>query len=162
MTRSRIRVFAAILLAGALLSAPPTGASGGQTAKAAVQQQKFVLIQSDPEESGGPIAANGPIHARGTDVVIDDFKDRFKFPDGNVVIKHKPYKDSSKDSFDPVTCLFTFSESGTWKTVQGTGAYADVQGNGTYQFLGQGFGCDENKPPEVFILRIVAKGPLSY
>ena len=28
MTRSRIRVFAAVLLAGALLSAPPVGASG--------------------------------------------------------------------------------------------------------------------------------------
>jgi hypothetical protein len=46
--------------------------------------------------------------------------------------------------------------------VTGTGAYADVQGNGTYRVFGQGFGCDENKTPEVFILRIVAKGPLSY
>lgn len=162
MTGSRIRVFAAVLLAGALLSASPTGASRGQNATPAAQQQKFVLIQSDPEESGGPIAANGPIHARGTDVVIDDFKDRFKFPDGNVIIKHKPDKGGSADSFDPVTCLFTFTEHGTWKAVSGTGAYAEVQGNGTYQVLGQGIGCDENKPPEVFILRIVAKGPLSY
>ena len=94
--------------------------------------------------------------------MISDFKDRFKFPDGNVVIKHKPKKGSCKESFDPVTCLFTFTERGTWKTVKGTGAYADVQGSGTYRVLGQGFGCDENKPPEVFILRIVAKGPLSY
>ena len=162
MTRSRIRVFAAVLLAGALLSAPSVSASGSETDKTAAQTQKFVLIQSDPQESGGPIAATGPIHARGTDVVIGDFKDRFKFPDGNVIIKHKPKKGSSTDSFDPVTCLFTFTEHGTWKTVKGTGAYADVQGHGTYRVLGQGFGCDENKPPEVFILRIVAKGPLSY
>ena len=121
-----------------------------------------MLIQSDPEESGGPIAATGPIHAKGKDVVIDDTKDRFKFPDGNVVIKHKPDKGGSAESFDPVTCLFTFTEHGTWKTVSGTGAYADVQGSGTYRFIGQGFGCNQNKPPEVFILRIVAKGPLSY
>ena len=90
MTRSRIRVFAAVLLAGALLSAPSVSASGVETDRTAAQTQKFVLIQSDPNESGGPIAANGPIHAHGTDVVIGDFKDRFKFPDGNVVIKHKP------------------------------------------------------------------------
>jgi hypothetical protein len=121
-----------------------------------------VLIQSDPKESGGPIAANGPIHARGTDVVISDFKDRFKFPDGNVIIKHKPDKGGSAESFDPVTCLFTFTEHGTWKTVNGTRAYTDVQGNGTYRVLGQGLGCNQNKPPKVFILRIVATGPLSY
>ena len=162
MTGSRIRVFAAVLLAGALLSAPPVGASGNETDKTAAQTQRFVLIQSDPNVEGGPIAANGPIHAQGKDVVIGDFKDRFKFPDGNVIIKHKPDKGGSADSFDQVTCLFTFTEHGTWKAVSGTGAYAEVQGNGTYQVLGQGIGCDENKPPEVFILRIVAKGPLSY
>ena len=161
MATSRIRLFTAVLLAGALLSVPSVGASASETAEAA-QTQRFLLIQNDPEESGGPIAANGPIHARGTDIVISDLKDRFKFPDGNVVITHKPDKNGSADSFDPVTCLFTFTEHGTWKTVSGTGAYADVQGSGTYRVLGQGIGCDENKPPEVFVLRIVAKGPLSY
>jgi hypothetical protein len=162
MTRSRIRVFAAVLLAGALLSAPSVSASGGKIDRTAAPSQKFVLIQSDPSESGGPIAATGPIHARGTDVVIDDFHDRFKFPAGNVVIKHKPARSGSSESFDPVTCLFTFIEHGTWKTVNGTGAYADVQGSGTYRVLAQGFGCDENRPPKVFILRIVGKGSLSY
>jgi hypothetical protein len=157
-----MRLFAAVLLAGALLSAPSVSASGSETAKTTAQKQKFVLIQSDPEQSGGPIAATGPIHARGTDVVISDFEDRFKFPDGNVVIKHKPDKDGTTQSFDPVTCLFTFTERGTWKTVAGTGAYTDVQGNGTYRVLAQGIGCNQNKPPKVFILRIVAKGPLSY
>ena len=162
MTISRIRLFAAVLLAGALLSAPSVSASGSDTAKTTAQTQKFVLIQSDPNVEGGPIAATGPIHARGKDVVISDFKDRFKFPDGNVIIKHKPDKDGTTQSFDPITCLFTFTERGTWKTVTGTGAYTDVHGNGTYRVLGQGFGCNQNKPPEVFILRIVAKGPLSY
>jgi hypothetical protein len=156
----RIHVFAAAVLAGALLSAPPARASGSET-DATAAHQRFVLIQSDPEESGGPIAATGPIHARGTDVVIGDFKDRFEFPDGNLIIRHKP-KGLSNESFDPITCLFTFRERGTWKAVNGTGAYTQVQGNGTYRVLGQGVGCDQNKPPEVFILRIVAKGPLSY
>jgi hypothetical protein len=155
-------VFAAVVLAGALLSAPSVTASGNETDKTAAQTQRFVLIQNDPNVEGGPIAASGPIHAKGKDVVISDLKDRFKFPDGNVVIKHKPDKGGSAESFDPVTCLFTFSEHGTWKTISGTGAYAGVQGSGTYRVLGQGFGCDPKKPPTVFILRIVAKGPLSY
>ena len=162
MTRSRIRVFAAILLTGALLSVPSVSAAGNETDKSAAQTQKFTLIQNDPNESGGPIAATGPIHAKGTDVVISDLKDRFKFPAGNVVIKHKPDKGGSVDSFDPVTCLFSFSERGTWKAVSGTGAYTNVKGSGTYHVLGQGFGCKQNKPPKVFILRIVAKGPLSF
>jgi hypothetical protein len=162
MTRSRIHVFVAVLLAGVLLSAPSVSASGSDTDTTTAQRQRFMLIQSDPEESGGPIAATGPIHAHGTDVVINDFKDRFKFPNGNVIIKHNPKESLSTESFDPVTCLFTFRERGTWKTVKGTGAYAHVQGHGTYRVLGQGFGCEQNKPPEVFILRIVAKGPLSY
>ena len=48
MTRSRIRVFAAVLLAGALLSAPSVNASGSENANTAAQTQKFVLIQADP------------------------------------------------------------------------------------------------------------------
>jgi hypothetical protein len=163
MTRSLIRVLAAVLLAGALLSVPSVGASGSEVASAAAQTQRFVVLSSDPASNGGGLlAATGPIHAGGTDVVINDTKDRFKFPDGNVVISHKPDKGTSKDSYDPVTCLFTFTERGTWKTLSGTGAYAAVQGSGTYRVLGQGIGCDENKPPEVFILRITAKGSLSY
>jgi hypothetical protein len=162
MTRLRIHAFAAVMLAGALLSAPPAGASGSETDETTAQPQRFVLIQNDPQESGGPIAATGPIHARGTDVVIGDFKDRFKFPDGNLVIRHKPEKGSANESFDPVTCLFTFTERGTWKTIRGTGAYSQVEGNGTYRVLAQGFGCEQDMPPEVFTLRIVAKGPLSY
>ena len=161
MTTSRIRVSAAVLLAGALLSAPAVSASGSDTADKAAQKQKFVLIQTDPEGEGGPIAATGPIHANGSDVVTGEFKDRFEFPDGNVIIKHKP-KGEATESFDPVTCLFTFAEHGTWKTVKGTGAYANVQGSGEYEARGEGIGCDENKPPEAFYIKIVAKGPLSY
>src|SRR5215213_4001082 len=123
--------------------------------------QRFVLVNTDPSAEGGPIAANGAIHARGTDIVLSEFKDRFKFPDGNVVIKHRPKAGSVVESFDPVTCLFTFRERGSWKAVRGSGAYEDVSGGGRYRALGQGFGCSETEPPEVFFIRIVARGSLS-
>ena len=163
MIRSRrLSRLSVVLLAGALLSAPSASASDDTMDTTSAQRQKFVLIQNDPNVSGGPIAATGAIHARGTDVVLGDVRDRFKVPDGNVVIKHRPTRGSSSESFDPVTCLFTYKERGTWRTIKGTGAYAAVQGHGRYRVLGQGFGCNEKRPPEVFILRIVAKGPLSY
>ena len=43
-----------------------------------------------------------------------------------------------------------------------TGSYANAEGKGTYKVVGQGFGCDPNKPPKTFALTIKAKGDLSY
>jgi hypothetical protein len=94
--------------------------------------------------------------------VLSEFKDRFKFPAGNVVIKHRLRAGSSVKSFDPVTCLFTFRERGSWKAVSGSGAYENVSGGGRYRVLGQGFGCSETEPPEVFFVRMVANGTLSF
>ena len=93
--------------------------------------------------------------------MLSELRDRFEFPDGNVVIKHRPKAGTSVDRFDPVTCLFTFRERGSWKAISGSGAYEDASGGGRYRVLGQGFGCSENEPPEVFFLRIVARGALS-
>lgn len=148
-------------LVGLLLGVGASSATGSGNGSGDKEFQRFVLVQTDPAVEGGPIAANGKIHARGTDIVLIEFKDRFEFPDGNVVIKHKPKRSRSSESFDPVTCLFTFRERGSWKAVKGSGAYEAVSGGGRYQALGQGFGCSENEPPEVFFLRVVARGALS-
>jgi hypothetical protein len=148
-----------VVLAGALLSVPPADAAN--TAEQS-GHQRFVLITTDPNVEGGPIAANGAIHAKGTDVVLNDHRDRFKFPDGNVVIRHHVAKGSRHQSFDQTTCLFTYRERGTWRTIRGTRAYADVSGRGTYRLVVQGFGCDENTPPDPFFTRVVAKGHLRY
>ena len=45
-------MFAAVLLAGALLSAPSVTASASETARTAAQTQKFLLLQSDPSVGG--------------------------------------------------------------------------------------------------------------
>jgi hypothetical protein len=148
-----------VVLAGALLSVPPADAAN--TAQQS-GHQRFVLITTDPNVEGGPIAANGVIHAKGTDVTLRGQRDRFKFPDGNVVIRHRVVKGSQHETFDPTTCLFTHRERGTWKTIRGTRAYADVSGRGTYRLVVQGFGCDENTQPDPFFTRVVAKGHLRY
>ena len=156
MSRPRIHAFAAVILAGAMLSIPSVPASGSGAGTV-----KFVAIQTKPNHDP-IIAATGAIHAQGTDVVTGNLTDRFEFPDGNVLVKHKPRKGSETETFDPVTCFFTFSEKGTWKTTGGSGAYDNVQGRGAYKVVVNGFGCEENEAPDAFYVKIVAKGNLTY
>ena len=165
MTASRTRAAAlTAALTGVMLGLPASSATGQSATTAATQgHQRFLLISTDPsEEGGGTVAGFGPIHAKGTDVVINDHRDRFEFPAGNVVIRHQTAKGSTHESHDPKTCYFRFSERGTWTAVSGTGAYAKVDGGGTYRVLGQGFGCNQHQPPKVFTLTIRARGHLSF
>lgn len=154
-----------VLLLGAMLSAPATVdvAIASETTDRAAGNQTFLVISTDPTENGeGTIAATGPIHAKGHDVPVNGRTDRFEFPDGNLIVKHKPKKGSGHDSFDPATCLFTFVERGTWKVGDGsTGAYANASGSGTYRVVGQGFSCDDAQPDPISV-QIKAKGNLSY
>jgi hypothetical protein len=164
MSTPRTRTLAlTAVLTGVMLGLPVSTATGQSATTAAQGHQRFVLVSTDPSSNGGgPLAAFGPIHAKGTDVVINAHRDRFEFPAGNVVIRHRAAKGSTHQSQDPKTCYFRFSERGTWTAVSGTGAYAKVDGGGTYRARGQGFGCDQNKPPDVFSLTIRARGHLSY
>src|ERR1700733_9779332 len=57
-----------------------------------------------------PVAANGPIHALGTDVPLTNSKDKFVFPKGTIYITHKAKHQSQ--SVDQKACLFTFSQTG--------------------------------------------------
>ena len=159
MSRPRIHALAAVVLAGSMLTAPAVSASGAEADRAT--NLKLVMIQSEPNHD--PIvAATGAIHAQGIDKVTGENTDKFKFPDGNVLIKHKVEKGSNTETFDPDTCWFTFTEKGTWKTTGGSGAYTNVQGSGTYKVLGEGFGCEEDQAPKAVYVRIAAKGDLSY
>jgi hypothetical protein len=156
-----MRLLALVLvLTGALLSVPSAVATGGHQAGRTVGQQRFLLLSSDPNEAGGTVVGFGPIHAKGTDKVINDRTDRFVFPKGSVKIRHK--RGGGSDHFDKRTCYGTFSEHGTWTAVGGTGSYSRVAGGGTYKVHAEFVGCSQNKPPKVFQLQIHASGGLSY
>ena len=84
-----------------------------------------------------------------------DLTDLFKFPDGNVLIKHKPEKGSDTETFDPVTCLFTFTEKALeddreQRVIRQRAGQRHLQGGR------EGFGCEENKDQMVHVKR--AKG----
>jgi hypothetical protein len=176
MVRSRIPILAVVgLLVGTLLGIPPAGAVRGDDtannlAATVVQgRQVFLLISTDPsDEGGGPIVAFGPIHANGHDTVLGPRRDRFEFPDGNLIIRHRPVR-TPVERFDTVTCYFKFVEVGRWRVTRGTGDYADAAGRGRYRVVGEGTGrknaqgqCSENRPPQEFYVKVRAVGRLSY
>ena len=155
---TRLRLFALVLaVTGALLSVPSAVATGGHNASRA-GHQRFVVLSTNAAKNGGPMVGFGAIHAKGTDHVVSDTQDVFQFPAGSLSVTHTPKK--SHDSSDPVTCMFTFSERGTYEVTSGTGAYAGASGHGNYRVEATGIGCDQNAAPEVFTLTINAKGPL--
>jgi hypothetical protein len=175
MVRSRANILAIVgILAGGLLGIPSAGAAGGDdatdSAAAGVQgRQVFLLISTDPsDEGGGPIVAFGPIHAKGHDTVLGPRRDRFEFPNGNLIIRHRPMR-TPVERFDPVTCYFKFVEVGRWRVTRGTGDYADAAGRGRYRGVGEGISrknaqgeCAENRPPLAFSFKVRAVGGLRY
>lgn len=149
-------VIALTLALVAMLFVVPSAAAGGQHGRH-TRVERFLLISTDPNSTDNqPVLGFGPIHAKGVDQVISDTEDVFQFPAGSLSVTHMPKK--SHESSDPVTCLFTFTERGTYRITGGTGAYAGASGHGNYRVAGTSIGCDET--PEVFTLTINAKGPL--
>ena len=148
---------AAVAVLGLSTSTATAASSHGQhQGHSAIQH--FVLVQTDPQATAPTVVAWGPIHARGTDTVVDDNHDVFTFPAGSINVRHVAKQ--SHESFDPVTCYGHFTERGKYWVTSGTGAYAHVRGHGKYSVEGNVIGCDQNAPPESFSLVIKASGPL--
>jgi hypothetical protein len=153
--RSSALLGAVALVSAAVLAPAPAGASGSHNAH-------FIALSSDPSPTGtAVVVATGPIHARGTDITVTPTRDRFVFPKGAISVLHQTTKGTSKDSFDPVTCYGTHTETGTYRVTGGTRAYDDARGKGTYKLTVTFVGCSQTAPPQVFQLRVDAVGPLT-
>ena len=149
----RLRVLlslAAIVVVGAI----GTGTAGASS----TSTQYFTAVQTSAD---GPttVVAAGPISATGTDIVVTNHKDHFVFPQGTLIVKHEAT--SSRESFDPETCVLTFSERGKYTIVRGSDAYRGVSGSGRYKAFGFVEGCDPNQPPTSVAVVILAHGPLT-
>ena len=147
---TRLRRFALILvvaLTGALLSVP-AATGGNEPAERAARLQRFLLLEvgtdndgDGTEEQASRVVGKGAIHAMGESVRLGPRRDRFEFPQGNLVIRHKPREGSQHESFDNATCLFQFRERGTWRVIRGTDSYEDARGHGRYRAHGYGIAC---------------------
>lgn len=150
---------AVLCLLGVATSASAHGNDGGHHHRHGHSAlQRFTILQTDPDATTQTVIAVGPIHARGTDTVVDDNDDIFTFAGGTLRVHH--VAKHTHDSFDPVTCYGTSRETGTYRVTGGTGHYAHAHGHGTYRVDVTFVGCDENAPPEIFMLVVHAHGPL--
>lgn len=154
----RHSVIVLALALAALLFVTPAASAGPSARHTGVQ--RFLLISTDPDSSDDqPVLGFGPIRARGVDHVVSDTRDVFRFPAGSLRLTHRMR--SSHQSADPATCLFTYTERGTYRITGGTRAYAHASGHGRYRVKVMAVGCKENAAPEVFSATIRARGPLT-
>ncbi len=155
-----LRVWAAlgasVLAAAGFLTPAAAGAAGG-----AAPIEHIVGLQNNPQSNGGfaVVIGNGPIHAHGRDVVVNQHVDRFVFPKGSITIKHRNTT-GQHQRFDPVTCYGTFHQRGVYRVTGGTGAYSGARGHGKFRVRGAFFGCRPHQPPRIFQLTLHAAGPL--
>ncbi len=150
----------AVMLLGALVTVPSSVAQGGAGAgaKSGAPTQRFLALSTNPKASGASVVLGfGPIHAKGTDKVITNHKDVFRFPNGSLIVRHQ--RVAGNQTHDPITCLFRFHERGTYQVVRGTGDYAGAHGHGHYVLHGKFVGC-RHQPPDAFVVQIRAHGPL--
>jgi hypothetical protein len=149
--------FRALLVVASVFAVGAMGTGVAGASKASTEY--FTIVQTSFD---GPqtVYAVGPISGTGTDTVMGPHKDVFGFTDGSVTIKHSR-TGNAKNTYDPATCVGTFTEKGTYTIPNGTGAYAGVSGSGRYQVSGFFQGCDHHQPPTVALVIIRASGPIS-
>jgi hypothetical protein len=150
----------AVMLLGALVTVPSSAAQGGggvdRGAMGRAPIERFLAISTKPNAK--PVLLGfGPIHAKGVDKAVSNHKDIFRFPKGSLIVRHQ--RVSRHRDHDPKTCLFVFSERGTYQVVRGTGAYVGAHGHGHYVVNGKFVAC-KNQPPEASFFQIRARGPL--
>jgi len=147
-------------LAGVIALAVTIGMPGAASAQANAGREHFTIVQNGPH--GGPVYATGLFNANGTNVEHGNQNGptgtgTFIFPNGTIVARHTEDPGGS-DHFDPVHCVVTFSGTGHYTLLRGTGAYASVSGHGEFTVHGRlGFahtatGCSHQQVSGVVIV----------
>jgi hypothetical protein len=124
--------------------AVPAGASPLAARPAAVTgAEHFQMMNTTTSETAttNPLLAWGLITAAGVDKEHANNTDTFTFPGGSFLVKHATKKGTAHQSFNPKTCLFQYSERGTFKVGSGTGKFKGISGSGTYALSVIGIGA---------------------
>lgn len=96
----------------------------------------------------GELTASGVVTADGRAIPYGLHDATFTLPGGTIAITHDETRTS--DSFDPTTCIESFTETGTFQIIGGTGRYEATTGGGTSSNSGQDHlratknGCSED------------------
>ncbi len=153
---------AVVLLAAGLVL---VGLAGPASADTGGNQRFFVFGGGSGDEEGNfQVVAVGPITGVGTfEETEDEDVVRFVFPEGTLTL-HAPTEEESED-FNEQLCFGSFTFSGPWEIISGTGEFTDVTGSG--RFSGRGTfvgvptdeGCSEDEG--FFFLFVEVTGTVS-
>jgi hypothetical protein len=146
--RLSIGVAAAGVAAVAVLGTT-TAAIAHTAAKPANQQERFSLLSTKPNATP-TLLATGPAHAIGKLVTVNSKSEKLVFPDGTITVAHKRVG-QPKTSFDPKTCLHTYTEHGLWQATKMTGRYHGSLGVGSYTVNVRQVQCGKSSPVKVYM-----------
>jgi hypothetical protein len=120
-----------VLLLGALITVPSSVAQGGAVADSGprASTQRFLALRTTAKPTDLVLLGFGPIHDRGLLSPVSLHEDAFRFPSGSLLVRY--HRVARIDAHDPVTCLFTFRERGTYQVVRGHGDYVGAPGTDT-------------------------------
>lgn len=142
------------------------GPAGVASAATSGQQRFIVIVSSSGGQERSTVIAVGPITGVGTfEETEDEDVVRFVFDDGSILLD-APGGDETEE-FDEFTCTGSFTFSGPWEIIGGTGAYEDASGSG--RFAGQGRfvgvrepqGCSEDEDAGFFFLYVELTGTVT-
>lgn len=128
-----------------------------------------MIISGQGEGAPGisQVVASGPIRGVGT-VEFDETNEdivRFVFPDGSITLDAPEDEGSGSEEFNERTCSGSFTFSGPFEIIDGTGAYEGATGSGTFEGRGRFFGrptvdgCSEEDG--FFFVVVKVKGTVS-
>src|SRR6201996_7963172 len=128
---------AAAAVVGTVALAGPAGASA-RPAASGTEQFQVVSASVTPTTAG--VILSGALTTAGVDHIstsdANTSADLFVLPGGSFKVVHTGK--SGTQAFNFKTCLYTFSQPGTYKLSGGTGKYAGISGHGTYTVSGIG------------------------
>ncbi len=140
------------------------GSAGTASAQTGAGPQRFIVIFSGfGSQESSTVIAVGPITGVGTfEETEDEDVVRFVFDRGSITLD-APTGDETEE-FDEFTCTGSFTFSGPWTIIGGTGAYENATGSGRYagqgRFIGvrEPAGCSEDEDAGFFFLYVEVTG----
>jgi hypothetical protein len=136
-------------IAAAAVLGTATAAIAHTAAKPANQQERFSLLATKPG-AAPTLIATGPAHALGKVVQLNAKAQKLVFPDGTITVDRKRLG-QPKTSYDPKTCLHTYTEHGLWKASTMSGRYHGSLGVGFYNVNVREVQCGKKAPVKLYM-----------
>lgn len=154
-----------IVTAGAVAVSGVAAAGASPVVRPSVSgTEHFQLMSTSATSNRASIIAHGSVFTAGGVDIQGNTTDTARFSNGTFKIRHSP--GHGPQTFNPITCLLTINQHGTYRLSHGTGHFAGISGHGKYKLHILAVArrvnghCSMSKPPKVFQQIVTAQGPV--